>query len=155
MYADQKLEAATDEDLLGREEKQKQMIKDGSLPKQPIIGGEIVFSLFAGSNLPHVPGKEQFAFQVDLPRFDNNANMVHDKAKTGFALQDFETMNFSPKIRIKMPVENQNIHMLTDYILVSIYKCDVEEKNFKLADKTLIGFAYIMWKECAERVKDG
>lgn len=103
------------------------MIKDGTLPKQPIIGGEVVFSLFAGANLPHVPGKEQFAFQVDLPRFDDSANIMPDKPKTGFAMQDFETMKFSPKIRIKMAIENQNMHIYKDYILVSIFKCDTEE----------------------------
>ena len=64
-------------------------------------------------------------------------------------------MAFSPKVGLKLPIENQNINIYKDYILVSIFKCDSEDKNFKLADKTLVGFAYIMWKECVERVKDG
>ena len=131
------------------------MIKDNTLPKVPVIGGEVMFSIQSGVNLPHIPGKEQFAFQIDLQRFNKDAQIIDDKPKTGFAIQDAETMAFSPKVGLKLPIENQNINIYNDYILVSIFRCDSEDKNFKLADKTLVGFAYIMWKECVERVKDG
>jgi len=76
-YVDQKLEAATDEDLQQREEQRIQQIKAGTLPEKE-IGGELEVRLVKGVNFVDVPGKEQFGFKYDLPRYDKEGKIIDD-----------------------------------------------------------------------------
>lgn len=68
-------------------------------------------------------------------------------------MQDAETGSF--KIKLKLPIINQNMNMYQEIIKVSVYKCPEEDDNFKTANKTFIGCLYIMWKECVEREQNG
>ena len=78
-YVDQKLEAATDEDLQLGEQHRIQQIKAGTLPQQE-IGGELEVRLGKGVNFVSTPGKEQFGFKYDLQRYDKDGEIIAAKA---------------------------------------------------------------------------
>lgn len=101
-YVDQKLEAATDEDLQQREQQRIQQINDGTLPKKE-IGGELEVRLVKGRNFIDVPGKEQFGFKYDLPRYDKEGEIIDDGFNVQVKMADPETGEF--KTKVKLPVK--------------------------------------------------
>ena len=107
-YVDQKLEAATDEDLQRREQQRVQQIKDGTLPEQE-IGGELELRLSKGINFLDVAGKDQFGFKYDVPRYDKEAKIMDDGFNAQVKMPDSETGEF--KIKVKLLVKKYNMYM--------------------------------------------
>ena len=58
-------------------------------------------------------------------------------------------------IKVRIPINNLNVHYLADAIWVKVYKLKEEDDNFEKADKVFIGAFHIFWKKCAHEAKDG
>lgn len=75
VYTDQKLEAKTDEELANMEEQRVQDIKANNIPDQK-VAGELIFKIDKGNSLPEIPGKEQLAFNIIIPKYDNKGTLM-------------------------------------------------------------------------------
>jgi hypothetical protein len=153
-YVDQKLETATDEDLQLGEQHRIQQIKAGTLPQQE-IGGELEVRLAKGVNFVDVPGKEQFGFKYDLPRYDNDGNIMDGGFMAQVKTADPETGEF--KTKVKLLVKKHNMYMYQDAIKIACCKLDSEatKATFQRAEKEELGCILVMWKECVEKAQGG
>jgi hypothetical protein len=52
-----------------------QDIKAGRI-QQKKIGGEIILKIDRGMNITNVKGKEKFAFNIEMPRYDNSGRLL-------------------------------------------------------------------------------
>lgn len=155
VYSDQKLEAKTDEELAEIEEQRVQDIKAGNIPDKK-ASGELIFKIDKGDRLPELPGKEQLAFCISIPKYDNKGKLMTSGDSVRFRTMDPEQPG---RIRVKTRIllREENLFMFQDAIKVQVYRLGADEtdKTFKIADKTYIGCILTMWKECVDSEKQG
>lgn len=113
-----------------------QSIKAGIIPDEK-IGGELVLKIDRGVNLTKVSGKDKFAFNFIVPRYDEQGKLLPQPDAVQMKFIDTETGKFKTKVRLVIP--NQNMFLYQEIIKIKTYKIAGEESNFKLADKVYIG----------------
>lgn len=89
VYSDLKLEAKTDEELAEIEEQRVQDIKAGNIPDKK-ASGELIFKIDKGDRLPELPGKEQLAFCISIPKYDNKGKLMTSGDSVRFRTMDPE-----------------------------------------------------------------
>ena len=57
------------------EEQRVQDIKANNIPDQK-VAGELIFKIDKGNSLPEIPGKEQLAFNIIIPKYDNKGTLM-------------------------------------------------------------------------------
>jgi hypothetical protein len=99
------------------EDNRVQDIKAGRIQQQ-VIGGELVLKIDKGVNLfKNNNGKEKFAFQFEIPRYNDKGELVKSGEYVKMKMKEPETDKF--KIRIRMPIPNHN--MVSQFIFINYY----------------------------------
>lgn len=74
-YDDVKLETKDQDQLDQMEEDRVQKILAETL-EENMISGELILKIIKGNNLTEINGKEKFAFQVQMPRYDAKGKLL-------------------------------------------------------------------------------
>lgn len=105
-YDDVKLEGMDQEQLDEIEEKRVQDIKAGIIEEEK-IGGELVLKIDKGVNLTSINGKEKFAFNIIIPRYNKDGELIPQPDAIQMKMIDPETGKFKTKVRLA--IKNQNM----------------------------------------------
>lgn len=84
-YEDFKLEGLSLEDLEQLEVVRQNKIKNKTIEESK-IAGELVLNILKGDNLCKINGKEQFAFKIEMPSYDNNAKLKKSKEQIFYSM---------------------------------------------------------------------
>lgn len=129
-YDDVKLEAMDQDKLDEIEEKRVQDIKAGIIEEQK-IGGELVLKIDKGVNLTNINGKEKFAFNIQVPRYGKDGELLPVPDAVQMKMIDVETGKFKTKVRLQIPNHNM-VSYFHFFIFVEHVPRDNKNKNLQI-----------------------
>ena len=82
-------------------------IRTGACGKK-MIAGELILKIDSGQgNFPLINDKDMFAFKIEMPRYNDKAELIESSSHVQFKNQD--TTNEKFRIKIRLAINNQNM----------------------------------------------